>query len=68
MAKSRKTTLRRALSGGLAALMLSLSVLATATGCAKKITYTIEAGSDLPSPYRLVGADGAAYVDRKSVV
>ena len=62
MAKSRKTTLRRTLSGGLAALMLSLSVLATATGCARKITYTIEAGSDLPSPYRLVGADGAAYV------
>ena len=62
MAKSRKTTLRRSLSGGLAALMLSLSVLATATGCARKITYTIEAGSDLPSPYRLVGADGAAYV------
>ncbi|MBR6782288.1 MAG: transglutaminase domain-containing protein [Clostridia bacterium] len=62
MAKSRKTTLRRSLSGGLAALMLGLSVLATATGCAKKITYTIEAGSDLPSPYRLVGADGAAYV------
>ena len=62
MAKSRKTTLRRSLSGGLAALMLSLSVMATATGCAKKITYTIEAGSDLPSPYRLVGEDGAAYV------
>ena len=62
MAKSRKFSPRRALSGALAALMLTLGVTATATGCAKKITYTIEAGSDLPSPYRLVGADGAAYV------
>ena len=62
MAKSRKFSPRRALSGALAALMLALGVTATATGCAKKITYTIEAGSDLPSPYRLVGADGAAYV------
>ena len=62
MAKSNKKSLRRALTGGLAALMLCLSVTATATGCAKKITYTIEAGNDLPSPYRLVGADGAAYV------
>ena len=62
MAKSCKVLSRRVLSGALAALLLSLSVMATATGCAKKITYTIEAGSDLPSPYRLVGADGAAYV------
>ena len=62
MAKSCKVLSRRVLSGALAALLLSFSVMATATGCAKKITYTIEAGSDLPSPYRLVGADGAAYV------
>ena len=62
MVRTRKNTLRRTLTGALAALMLGLSVTATATGCAKKITYTIEAGSDLPSPYRLVGADGAAYV------
>ena len=62
MVRTRKNTLRRTLSGALAALMLCLGVTATATGCAKKITYTIEAGSDLPSPYRLVGADGAAYV------
>ena len=61
MEKSRKNSLRRTLTGALAALLLCLSVTA-ATGCAKKITYTIEAGSDLPSPYRLVGADGAAYV------
>ena len=62
MAKFSTASLRRAFSGGLAALLLCLFVMATATGCAKKITYTIEAGSDLPSPYRLVGADGAAYV------
>lgn len=62
MAKSRKSPVRRALSLSLAALFLCLSVTMSVTGCAKKITYTIEAGSDLPSPYRLVGADGAAYV------
>ena len=62
MAKFSKSSLCRAFSGGLAALLLGLSVMATATGCAKRIIYTIEAGSDLPSPYRLVGADGAAYV------
>lgn len=62
MAGIRKDTLRRALVGALAAVTLSLSVLVPMTGCAKKITYTLEAGSDLPSPYRLVGADGAAYV------
>ena len=62
MAKSRKSPVRRALSLSLAALFLCLSVTASVTGCAKKITYVIEAGSDLPSPYRLVGADGAAYV------
>ena len=62
MAKKCQNTLRRALSGTLAALLLTLGITAAATGCAKKITYTIEAGSDLPSPYRLVGADGAAYV------
>ena len=52
----------RALSGGLAALCLALSIPVSMSGCAKTVTYTLEAGSDLPSPYRLVGADGAAYV------
>ncbi len=60
--KKRKNPLARALTAALAAVSLSLSVLVPMTGCAKKITYTLEAGSDLPSPYRLVGADGAAYV------
>lgn len=63
MAEIRKThTLRRAVATALAALSLCLSVTVSMTGCAKKVTYTLEAGSDLPSPYRLVGADGAAYV------
>ena len=62
MAKNRKYSVRRVLSLCLAALTLCLSALVPMTGCARKITYTIEAGSDLPSPYRLVGADGAAYV------
>ena len=62
MAKSRKFFPRRALTGSVAVLSLLLFVAASFAGCAKRITYTIEAGNDLPSPYRLVGADGAAYV------
>lgn len=60
--KSRKKSLCRALSALLAVLSLWVSVIVPLTGCAKTITYTLEAGSDLPSPYRLVGAEGAAYV------
>ncbi|MBQ4111731.1 MAG: transglutaminase domain-containing protein [Clostridia bacterium] len=60
--KINLTLIRRALCGALAALSLCLTLAVSMTGCAKKITYTLEAGSDLPSPYRLVGADGAAYV------
>ncbi len=49
-----------------AALCLVLGTLAGAaglfTGCAKTITYTLEAGGELPHPYRLIGAEGAAYV------
>ena len=58
----RSSRIRRALCGALAALSLCLFTVTSMSGCAKKITYTLEAGSDLPSPYRLVGADGAAYV------
>ena len=54
--------MRRALAGALAALSLCTCMIAPMMGCAKTITYTLEAGEDLPSPYRLVGADGAAYV------
>lgn len=60
--KMNSSRIRRALCGGLAALSLCLFAVTSMSGCAKKITYTLEAGSDLPSPYRLVGADGAAYV------
>ncbi len=42
------------------AMLLALS--ADLSGCAKRISYTLEAGGDLPNPYRLVGAEGAAYV------
>ncbi len=42
--------------------LVSGGILPICTGCAKTITYTLEAGNDLPSPYRLVGAEGAAYV------
>ena len=59
---SRRSRGGRTLSGALAAVSLCLGLLTPMTGCAKNITYTLEAGSDLPSPYRLVGADGAAYV------
>ena len=62
MAKSRENTVRRALSLWLAGVVLCLVAPLSLTGCVKKVTYTLEAGSDLPSPYRLVGADGAAYV------
>ncbi len=37
-------------------------VTATCGGCAKTLTYTIQAGSELPHPYRLLSAEGAAYV------
>ena len=60
--RPRHTPLRRTLCGVLATLSLCLSAALSMSGCAKRITYTLEAGSDLPSPYRLVGADGAAYV------
>ena len=60
--KSCCSRLRRTLAGTLALLSLCLFVVTSVTSCAKTITYTLEAGNDLPSPYRLVGADGAAYV------
>ena len=49
-------------AGVLATVSLCVGMLAPMTGCAKTLTYTLEAGNDLPSPYRLVGADGATYV------
>ncbi len=46
----------------LAFAILLLSLLTAMTGCAKTVEYTLEAGEDLPHPYRLIGAEGAAYV------
>jgi transglutaminase-like putative cysteine protease len=62
MAGCRRKFHTRRLAGALAALSLCGGLAVPMTGCAKTITYTLEAGNDLPSPYRLVGADGAAYV------
>lgn len=62
MAKAGSNILRRTLSGALSAVLLCMGLTVSMTGCAKTVTYTLEAGSDLPSPYRLVGEDGAAYV------
>ena len=45
-----------------AAVTLCGAVATVFSGCAQPITYTIEAGEDLPHPYRLLNADGAAYV------
>ena len=60
--KNCRESMRRFLCGTVATFSLCAGILAAMTGCAKTITYTLEAGEDLPSPYRLVGADGAAYV------
>ena len=55
-------TIARAVARILATAALFAAVATPLTGCAKTVTYTLEAGNDLPSPYRLVGADGATYV------
>lgn len=62
MAGRKQNGYPRRLACALAALSLCAGAAVPMTGCAKTITYTLEAGSDLPSPYRLVGANGAAYV------
>lgn len=60
--KQHQKLICRVLLALLAVLSVCMFAVAPLTGCAKTITYTLEAGSDLPSPYRLVGAEGAAYV------
>ena len=60
--KPHQKLICRVLLALLAVLSVCVVAVAPLTGCAKTITYTLEAGSDLPSPYRLVGAEGAAYV------
>ncbi len=63
MARNGHIRPRRRVSAVPLAAFLCLCMLGgSLTGCAKTVTYTLEAGSDLPSPYRLVGAEGAAYV------
>ncbi len=46
----------------LALILLICALLPLFGGCAKTIEYTLEAGDDLPHPYRLIAAEGAAYV------
>lgn len=60
--KRTKSRARRGVAAILAVVFLCLSVPVGLAGCAKTLTYTIQAGSDLPNPYRLIGAEGAAYV------
>ena len=60
--KSRMRGSHRRMTAALAALSICGGIAIPLTGCSHDIAYTLEAGNDLPSPYRLVGADGAAYV------
>ncbi len=52
----------RRLSALLASVLLASTGPTILTSCSRPITYTIEAGSELPHPYRLLAAEGAAYV------
>ncbi len=52
----------RFLSVAMAACLLTVSMPLGLVGCAETLTYTLEAGEELPHPYRLIGAEGAAYV------
>ncbi len=61
--KTPSGVLRRRLAvGGMTAVLLACALLGGMSGCARRITYTLQAGGELPNPYRLVGAEGAAYV------
>ncbi len=50
---------RGAVAGALAVAMLFGLLM---SGCAAKLSYTIEAGDDLPDPFDLLGEEGGAYV------
>ncbi len=58
--------LRKQMLRSAAVLCAALVLCATPAGlfcaCSKPMTYTIEAGGELPHPYRLLNAEGAAYV------
>ncbi len=58
----RHAGVRRRIAAFLTVALLLAGTPTVFFGCAKTITYTLEAGSDLPNPYRLIGAEGAAYV------
>ncbi len=58
----KPTFIRRVVTPALAGALLLLSLPLSLTGCTKTVTYTLEAGGELPHPYRLIGAEGAAYV------
>ncbi len=45
-----------------ALVMLYGAVAVLFCGCSEPITYVIDAGEELPHPYRLLNAEGAAYV------
>jgi hypothetical protein len=44
------------------AAVLLMSGMVTLTGCAEVVTYTMEAGRDLPVPSKVLGVPDAAYV------
>lgn len=46
----------------LMAATLLLGAVLTLAGCAKSVSYTVEAGSDLPVPSKVLGVPDAAYV------
>ncbi len=58
----RRNGLCKALCRVLAGAILCASVGGASVGCAKRLKCTIEAGDDLPNPYKLIAAEGASYV------
>ncbi len=59
----RRGKMRNRWLSGLCALSLLCGSAVLFTGCSNKpITYTMQAGGELPHPYRLLNAEGAAYV------
>lgn len=62
MARRKKNGFIRRVAVVTLALSMMTGTVVWMSGCAKTITYTLEAGGNLPNPYRLVGAEGAAYV------
>ncbi len=57
-----KSNVRRRWGAAMVALSLCVTSLGSLVGCAGRVSYTLEAGGELPNPYRLIAAEGAAYV------